>query len=162
MMVHPRTQALRIVDLEDDTILSLEPLQGLWTEDLYLVMTDHARRLIEYTDGYVKLLSMPTPENMRQRKKIRHTPLNAHCLTNDCNWLRSTRSFLVDYQKCALQSVVRRRALVAPPSAPLLHPSRAVLQRLGQVRRANRWVSRKIGNGARELENAVVAACGKL
>ena len=63
MMVHPRTQALRIVDLEDDTILSLEPLQGLWTEDLYLVMTDHARRLIEYTDGYVKLLSMPTPEH---------------------------------------------------------------------------------------------------
>ena len=65
MMVHPRAQELRIVDPEDDTILSLEPLQGLWTEDLYLVMTDHARRLIEYTDGYVELLSMPIPEHQK-------------------------------------------------------------------------------------------------
>jgi Uma2 family endonuclease len=41
-------------------VLDLRPIQGLWTEEQYLAMTDHSRRLLEYEDGYIKVLPMPT------------------------------------------------------------------------------------------------------
>ena len=40
--------------------IDLLPLQGLWTEEQYLRLTDQTNRLIEFTDGYVELLPMPT------------------------------------------------------------------------------------------------------
>ncbi len=49
-----------MVDPENDTILDLGLIQGLWTEEQYLKITDHSRRLLEFTDGYVELLPMPT------------------------------------------------------------------------------------------------------
>jgi Uma2 family endonuclease len=51
---------LRIVAPDDDTILDLEPLQGLWTQAQYLKLTDHSRRLLEFADGYLEVLPMPT------------------------------------------------------------------------------------------------------
>ena len=46
---------------EDDTlVLSLAPLQGRWTAEQYLLLTDQTSRLIEFTDGYVEVLPMPT------------------------------------------------------------------------------------------------------
>ena len=36
------------------------PRQGDWTDDEYLWLTDRCRRLIEFTDGYVEELPMPT------------------------------------------------------------------------------------------------------
>ena len=36
------------------------PPQGAWSEEAYLWLTDHTRRLIEFTDGYVEELPMPT------------------------------------------------------------------------------------------------------
>ena len=36
------------------------PRQGAWTDDEYLWLTDRSRRLIEFTDGYVEELPMPT------------------------------------------------------------------------------------------------------
>jgi len=39
------------------------PLQGLWTEEQYLRLTDQTNRLIEFTDGYVELLPMPTRQH---------------------------------------------------------------------------------------------------
>jgi Uma2 family endonuclease len=65
MTVHARTSELRIVDPDDDTILSLTPIQGLWTEEQYLVMTDHSRRLLEFDDGYIEVLPMPIPEHQK-------------------------------------------------------------------------------------------------
>lgn len=65
MIVHARIPELRIVDPDDDTVLSLAPIQGLWTEDQYLAMTDHSSRLLEFDDGYIEVLPMPIPEHQK-------------------------------------------------------------------------------------------------
>ena len=36
------------------------PVQGAWSDDAYLWLTDHTNRLIEFTDGQVQELPMPT------------------------------------------------------------------------------------------------------
>jgi Uma2 family endonuclease len=36
------------------------PRQGSWSEEQYLVFTDTTNRLIEFTDGYLEVLPMPT------------------------------------------------------------------------------------------------------
>jgi Uma2 family endonuclease len=55
-----QASGLRIVAADDDTILNLDPLQGLWTEEQYLRLTDHSRRLLEFSDGAIEVLPMPT------------------------------------------------------------------------------------------------------
>src|SRR5438876_11676308 len=55
-----RMEGLRIVAPDDDTVLNLEPIQGLWTEEQYLKLTDYSRRLVEFTNGYIEVLPMPT------------------------------------------------------------------------------------------------------
>lgn len=42
------------------TLLDLLPDQGNWSESEYLGLTDHVTRLVEYTDGYIEILPMPT------------------------------------------------------------------------------------------------------
>ena len=47
-----------------DTLLrELLPAQGQWSEAAYLWLTDHTSRLIEFTDGYLEVLPMPTDEH---------------------------------------------------------------------------------------------------
>ena len=41
-------------------VLDLLPAQGTWAEEQYLWLTDQSNRLIEFTDGYVEVLPMPT------------------------------------------------------------------------------------------------------
>lgn len=41
-------------------MLDLQLLQGLWTQAQYLTLTDYSRRLLEFTDGYIEVLPMPT------------------------------------------------------------------------------------------------------
>src|SRR5437763_2136833 len=41
-------------------VLELLPPQGRWSEQAYLWLTDQSNRLIEFTDGYVEVLPMPT------------------------------------------------------------------------------------------------------
>ena len=60
MAVEADGQGLRIVAPDNDTLLDLEPLQGLWTEEQYFKLTDHSRRLLEFTDGSLEVLAMPT------------------------------------------------------------------------------------------------------
>jgi len=36
------------------------PRQGEWTEEQYLALTDHTSRLVEFTDGCLEVLPMPT------------------------------------------------------------------------------------------------------
>ncbi len=43
-----------------DFLESLLPAQGLWTEEQYLVLTDSTNQLVEFTDGYLEPLPMPT------------------------------------------------------------------------------------------------------
>ncbi|MBC8161057.1 MAG: Uma2 family endonuclease [Roseiflexaceae bacterium] len=47
----------------DDFLLELLPLQGHWSEEQYLWVTDFSNRLIEYTDGYIEVLPMPTDQH---------------------------------------------------------------------------------------------------
>ena len=50
----------KLVWQAEDLEIDFLPLQGLWTEEQYLRLTDQTNRLIEFTDGYVELLPMPT------------------------------------------------------------------------------------------------------
>ena len=52
--------ALKLVWETHGLEIDLCPLQGLWTEEQYLRLTDHINCLVEYADGYVEVLPMPT------------------------------------------------------------------------------------------------------
>ena len=41
-------------------LCELLPSQGHWSDDAYLWLTDHGKRLIEFTDGHIQELPMPT------------------------------------------------------------------------------------------------------
>src|ERR1700687_5320140 len=43
-----------------DVLEQILPPQGGWSEEEYLVLTDHRNRLIEFTDGFLEVLPMPT------------------------------------------------------------------------------------------------------
>jgi Uma2 family endonuclease len=43
----------------------LFPSQGEWSEDDYLWLTDHSKRLVEFSDGHIEVLPMPTEEHQR-------------------------------------------------------------------------------------------------
>jgi Uma2 family endonuclease len=55
-----RTSGLKLVWEADGLELDLLPLQGLWTEEQYLRLTDQTNRFIEFTEGAVEVLPMPT------------------------------------------------------------------------------------------------------
>ena len=46
-----------------DLLEEILPPQGRWSEELYLVLTDHANRLIEFTDGFLEILPTPTDKH---------------------------------------------------------------------------------------------------
>ncbi len=41
----------------------LLPSQGNWSEEEYLILTDHRTRLVEFTDGFLEALPMPTDKH---------------------------------------------------------------------------------------------------
>jgi Uma2 family endonuclease len=43
--------------------IDLTPLQGLWTEEQYLKLTDATNCMIEFTDGAIEVLPMPTDQH---------------------------------------------------------------------------------------------------
>src|SRR5713226_9165564 len=43
-----------------DVLEEILPRQGEWSEEEYLVLTDHRSRLVEFTDGFLEVLPMPT------------------------------------------------------------------------------------------------------
>ena len=47
----------------EDVLLELLPQQGRWSEEQYLWLTDDTNRLIEFTDGEIEVLPMPTDEH---------------------------------------------------------------------------------------------------
>lgn len=60
MTIDLRQPALHMTWEEDDVVLSLAPLQGYWTAEQYLLLTDQTSRPIEFTGGYIEMLPMPT------------------------------------------------------------------------------------------------------
>ena len=51
---------LRVVTADDCTLADLSALQGYWTQAQYLKLTNDGNRLIEFTDGRIEFLPMPT------------------------------------------------------------------------------------------------------
>lgn len=43
-----------------DALEQILPAQGSWTDEQYLLLTDHTRLPVEFTDGFVELLPMPS------------------------------------------------------------------------------------------------------
>lgn len=61
MAIDAREANLRLSWLEgDELVLSLDPLQGHWTVEQYLLLSNQTNRLLEYTDGFIEVLPMPT------------------------------------------------------------------------------------------------------
>ncbi len=54
---HPSAQEWK------DVLEEILPPQGRWSEDEYLVLTDHRNRLVEFTDGFLEILPMPTDKH---------------------------------------------------------------------------------------------------
>jgi len=46
-----------------DMLEEILPRQGEWSEEEYLVLTDHRSRLVEFTDGFLEVLPMPTDKH---------------------------------------------------------------------------------------------------
>ena len=44
----------------DALLCDLLPRQGCWSDEEYLWLTDHTNRLLEFTDGHIEELPMPT------------------------------------------------------------------------------------------------------
>jgi Uma2 family endonuclease len=64
------TAATPLADLQvskewNELLEDIVPPQGEWSEELYLVLTDHSNRLIEFTDGFLEVLPMPTDKHQR-------------------------------------------------------------------------------------------------
>lgn len=60
MAVNARTTALRLVTPDGEVIGDSDMLRGTWNTEQYLRLTNYSRRLIEFTDGALEVLPMPT------------------------------------------------------------------------------------------------------
>jgi Uma2 family endonuclease len=60
--MQPETEVPSLQDWKD-TLEEILPRQGEWTEEEYLVLTDHRSRLVEFTDGFLEVLPMPTDKH---------------------------------------------------------------------------------------------------
>jgi Uma2 family endonuclease len=63
MAIEMRDNDLKLVRERDGLSINMRPLQGLWSEEQYLTLTDHTRHLIEFTDGMIEVLPMPTDKH---------------------------------------------------------------------------------------------------
>jgi Uma2 family endonuclease len=60
MTAELQTPILRLGRRSDSPEIDLAPLQGLWPVEMYLKLTEQTSQLIEFTDGEVEILPMPT------------------------------------------------------------------------------------------------------
>ena len=60
MAVETSTPLLRMIWPDEMAELDLAPLQGLWTVEQYLTLTNQTNQLIEFTDGVIEVLPTPT------------------------------------------------------------------------------------------------------
>ena len=54
---------LRLTQKWQELLEEILPRQGEWSEEEYLVLTDHRSRLIEFTDGFLEVLPVPTAKH---------------------------------------------------------------------------------------------------
>ncbi|HZO30634.1 MAG TPA: Uma2 family endonuclease [Chloroflexota bacterium] len=60
MAVGTRVVEFKMVRRADGSEIDLSPIQGMWTEEQYLALTNQTNNLIEFTDGTIEVLPMPT------------------------------------------------------------------------------------------------------
>lgn len=60
MAIDAHALELKLIRRADGVELDLLPLQGLWTEEQYLALTNQTNHLIEFSDGKIEVLPMPT------------------------------------------------------------------------------------------------------
>src|SRR5438128_203432 len=60
MTVNVYVPRMRVALAEEITDIDLASLQGSWGAEQYLRLTDQTNRLIEFTDGRIEVLPMPT------------------------------------------------------------------------------------------------------
>jgi Uma2 family endonuclease len=60
MVVDMQMPRMHLKLADEETEIDLAALQGLWSVEQYLKLTDQTNRLIEYTDGTIEVLPMPT------------------------------------------------------------------------------------------------------
>jgi Uma2 family endonuclease len=53
-----------------DVLEEILPPQGRWSEEEYLVLTDHRNRLVEFTDGFLEILPRPTDKHQSVLKYL--------------------------------------------------------------------------------------------
>lgn len=63
MAIDMHAAELKLVREADGLEVDLLPLQGLWTEEQYLKLSDQTNHLIEFTDGVIEALPMPTDKH---------------------------------------------------------------------------------------------------
>ncbi|MGH7135291.1 MAG: Uma2 family endonuclease [Pirellulales bacterium] len=63
MAAHGDTSELSTTWAWSEVLPEILPRQGEWSEEEYLVLTDHRSRLVEFTDGFLEVLPMPTDEH---------------------------------------------------------------------------------------------------
>jgi Uma2 family endonuclease len=61
-VAQPATELLSSPEWKD-VLVEILPRQGEWSEEEYLVLTDHRNRLVEFTDGFLEVLPMPTDQH---------------------------------------------------------------------------------------------------
>lgn len=60
MVVNVHDGGLRLVTPDGEVIADSDMLRGTWNVEQYLRLTNHSRRLIEFTNGALEMLPMPT------------------------------------------------------------------------------------------------------
>jgi Uma2 family endonuclease len=55
---------------DEVTELDLEPLQGLWSVEQYLRLSNQTNHLIEFTDGVIEVLPMPTDSHQAISRRL--------------------------------------------------------------------------------------------
>ena len=63
MTTDVQTLELKLVRKADELEVDLLPLQGLWTEEQYLKLTDQTNHLVEFADGVIEVLPTPTDKH---------------------------------------------------------------------------------------------------
>jgi Uma2 family endonuclease len=64
-MTTVETPSIRLVWPKAGTELDLAAIQGLWTEEIYLKLTDQTNQLIEFDNGVIEVLPIPTRKHQR-------------------------------------------------------------------------------------------------
>lgn len=71
-MAIAEAQAFHLVAGVDKVVFDLAPLQGLWTQEQYLALTDYSRCLLEFTDGVLDAPPMPTDRHQTISGRVCH------------------------------------------------------------------------------------------